>query len=133
VVERLPTGTTTLVVSVVECAAVVVVDVVGAAVVLGVVDAPAEEVVDEELTGPDADEAEPLVVLELTEPDADEVEELVALPPVMVNGNEYWKVFGSESSTIFRPYTARLPSVGSTAHEYLPTELTMPAKKWNVS
>jgi hypothetical protein len=69
------------------------------------------------------DEAlEPLMVLEV--PEEEEVEEPVDLPPVIGNGNEYWKVVGLESSWIFRPYTASLPSVDGTDQEYLPAELT---------
>jgi len=124
VVDRLP-GTETVVIVLVEVAKLVLLlEVTGAAVVLMLVTVEDALAAAEVVEAPDDEETEPPVVLEL--PDAEEEDEPVDLPPVMANGKEYWKVVGSESSWILRPYVACVPRVLSTFQLNLPTEFVIP-------
>lgn len=53
--------------------------------------------------------------------------ELVPLEAAMWNGKEYWKVAGSESRLILKPYVASAPRLESMFQVYDPALLSMPA------
>lgn len=56
------------------------------------------------------------------------VEEEVLSPlALMTKGKEYWKVVGSESRVMRRPYVACVPRALSTAQEYSPALLSTPS------
>lgn len=96
---------------------------VGAEVMVGVasVVSVVSVVVASLLEVPEADVLLVVSVLPLLEDEDDEVPSALAL---MVKGNEYWKIVGSESRVMRMPYVFSVPSALSTAQEYWPAALS---------